>query len=197
MIVGLTGGIASGKSFCGDCFASKGVGIVDADLLARELVMPGQSGLREVVEHFGKQILQVDGTLDRKRLRELIFTHREAREALNRILHPHIRARILADLAAADSDPLILSAALLFENALERLCDLSIVVDVPLSLQLLRGSARDGEKAPGIARIVAVQMPREKRLAKARFVIDNSGTRMETARQCWLLYERLRALKDA
>lgn len=197
MIVGLTGGIASGKTLCSDWFAGKGLDVIDADVLAREVVMPGESGWCAVVEQFGKTFLQDNGALDRKRLRRLIFADQNAREQLDRILHPQIRARIVARLRSIDRELVILSAALLFENALDRLCAFSVVVDVPVSLQLARGAARDHESAAGIARIVEAQIPREKRLAQAGFIIDNSGEKAETKRQCAALYQRMLTLRDA
>lgn len=197
MIVGLTGGIASGKSFCTKWFAGRGIDVIDADVLAREVVMPGQSGWHAVVAHFGVGVVQGDGGLDRRRLRALVFGDRDARETLDRILHPKIRTRIRARLDVMNGAPVILCAALLFENALDRLCTLSVVVDVPVSVQLARGAARDHDSAEGIAGIVAAQMPREKRLAKAGFVIDNSGAKAATTRQCAVLYDRLLALRDA
>lgn len=197
MIVGLTGGIASGKTLCSNWFASKGLGVIDADVLAREVVIPGESGWHAVVEQFGKAFVQDDGVLDRKRLRALIFADRNAREQLNRILHPQIRARIVARLRRTDREPVMLSAALLFENALDSLCGFSVVVDVPVSLQLARGAARDDQSTTEIARIIKAQMSREKRLAKAGFIIDNSGKKAETTRQCSVLYTRMLALRDA
>jgi dephospho-CoA kinase len=173
--VGVTGGIGSGKSALTDRLARRGVVIVDADVIARRVVEPGTAALAAIAGHFGAQVLQDDGTLDRAALRAIVFNAPEERRWLESLTHPLIGAQLAADLDAAASPYVVLSSPLLLEGSQRDLVDHVVVVDVPETLQVERASARD-DNAPGLVRkIMAAQLPREKRLALADTVIDNRG----------------------
>jgi dephospho-CoA kinase len=173
-ILGLTGGIGSGKTTVANLFAALGVDIVDADIVAREVVAIGSLGLNTIVEHFGQSILLDNGELDRAALRHKIFDNPEQRRWLNNLLHPLIRQKIFIDLEKTTSIYAILVAPLLFENELDRQVSKSLVVDIAPKLQLTRTSRRDNLESSQIAKIVASQMSREQRLSKADYVIENN-----------------------
>lgn len=173
--VGVTGGIGSGKSALTDRLARRGVVIVDADVIARRVVEPGTAALAAIAEHFGPGVLQADGSLDRAALRAVVFNAPDERRWLESLTHPLIGAQLAAELDAAASPYVVLSSPLLLEGSQRELVDHVVVVDVPETLQVERASARDNN-APGLVRkIMAAQLPREKRLALADTVIDNSG----------------------
>jgi dephospho-CoA kinase len=191
--VGLTGGIGSGKSEVTRLLASYGAIIIDADVLAREVVGPGTSGLARVVEEFGADILRPDGSLDRDRLAELVFGDEEARRRLNAIVHPLVGRRT-AELkaAAADDAVLVHDVPLLVEAGLTALYDLVVVVDAPPEVQLRRLVSLRGMTEPAARARIAAQASREQRLAAADVVIDNSGTLEELEAQVRELWEELR-----
>jgi dephospho-CoA kinase len=174
-ILGLTGGIGSGKTTVANLFAALGIDIVDADIVAREVVAIGSLGLNAIVEHFGQSILLANGELDRAALRQEIFDNPEQRRWLNKLLHPIIRQKMFTDLEKTTSAYAVLVAPLLFENELDRQVSKSLVVDIAPELQLLRTSARDNQDAAQIAKIVASQMSREQRLSKADYIIENNS----------------------
>jgi dephospho-CoA kinase len=191
--VGLTGGIGSGKSEVTRLLASYGAIIIDADVLAREVVGPGTPGLARVVEEFGADILRPDGSLDRDRLAELVFGDEEARRRLNAIVHPLVGRRT-AELkaAAADDAVLVHDVPLLVEAGLTALYDLVVVVDAPPEVQLRRLVSLRGMTEPAARARIAAQASREQRLAAADVVIDNSGTLEELEAQVRELWEELR-----
>jgi dephospho-CoA kinase len=174
--VGVTGGIGSGKSALTDRLEAFGITVVDADQVARVVVEPGRSALTAIAEHFGGQILLPDGNLDRAALRQRVFADEAQRLWLEALLHPLIRRELRARLKAAVSPYVVLSSPLLLETDQDQLVDLVVVVDVPEALQLERAMARDGNSEAQIRRIMQAQMPRDQRLSKADFVIDNSAT---------------------
>ncbi|WP_439711721.1 dephospho-CoA kinase [Alteromonas stellipolaris] len=176
MVVGLTGGIGSGKSAATSQFAALGIDIIDADEVAREVVTLGSEGLIRITEHFGHAILLEDGTLNRAALRERVFNNSEEKQWLNQLLHPLIRKTMLQQIADATSHYCILSVPLLVEGNLTELCDRVIVVDCPESMQLERAMQRDGSTKQIIESIMASQATRKERLAAADDVIDNSKT---------------------
>lgn len=176
--IGLTGGIASGKSALEKAFAARGVMVADADLIAREIVEPGQPALDAVVAHFGDQVLQADGRLDRAALRARVFQNEEERRALEAILHPVIRARLHALCTAAPGPYAIAMIPLLTEGGgragypwLDRI----LVVDVPVAMQKARLMQRDGIDATLADRMIAAQAERPQRLALADDVVVNDG----------------------
>ncbi len=174
LVIGLTGGIGSGKSLAADCFSKLGVPIIDADQLALELVQPGQPALAEIASSFGPDILTPDGELDRTRMRALIFADAAGRTRLEAILHPKIRARIAADIALLHAPYCMLVIPLLLETGYTEMLDRILVVDVETETQIARVMQRDGASRDDVARIMATQVSREKRLAAADDVLDNS-----------------------
>ncbi len=180
--VGLTGGIASGKSTVADLFAGLGVPIIDTDLIAREVVAPGTPGLQVVLRAFGADLLLADGSLDRRRLRDLAFATSDRRRELEALLHPLIRAR-MEDLSATAGGPYqLLVIPLLLESGLETRVDRVLVVDCSESVQRARLTVRDGESAAGADRLLAAQLDRRSRLGRADDILLNDGTRDDLQR---------------
>jgi dephospho-CoA kinase len=176
MIIGITGGIGSGKSAVTSRFAQLGITVVDADLAARVVVNPGRPALQAIAEHFGASILQADGSLDRAALRRIVFAEPAQRQCLEQLTHPLIGEEIRAQLAASRSPYTILSSPLLLESSSQReLTELVVVVDVPEETQLARTMDRDANDEAQVRRIMAAQLPRDERLALADIVVDNSG----------------------
>jgi dephospho-CoA kinase len=175
-VIGLTGGIGSGKTAVSDAFARRGVPVIDTDLIARELVRPGQPALAEIVRHFGADCLTAAGGLNRDVLRRRVFTDSDARHALEAILHPRIRDTVLARIAALDAPYCLVVVPLLAEHPeFQSLTDRILVVDVPESQQIDRVMRRDGVDEAQARAILATQVGRADRLAIADDVIDNSA----------------------
>jgi dephospho-CoA kinase len=175
-ILGLTGGIGAGKTAVSDALAKKGVCIVDADVIARDVVAPNSDGLQAIVDKFGPNILQNDGTLNRAALRTLIFSNESHKNWLNNLLHPMIRESIVNKLAKATSRYVVLSAPLLFENQLDVLCDHTLLVDVNEKTQLQRTTQRDKVSNEQVKKIIAAQMSRQDKSNKADTILNNNGT---------------------
>lgn len=171
--VGLTGGIGSGKTAATEQFQQLGITVVDADVVAREVVVPGSPALAQIAEHFGTQILDASGTLDRAQLRQIIFSNPSEKFWLEALLHPLIRTEILHQLGRAQSPYAILVSPLLFETGQHQLVDRTLLIDAPESLQVARASARDNNSVQSIRNIMANQMPRVQKLAMADDVICN------------------------
>ena len=175
--IALTGGIASGKSTVAEAFAALGVPVIDSDALAREIVAPGTPCLTDIVARFGTVIVQADGTLDRRRLRSIVFQDATARRDLEALTHPRIRA-LMAERARTAGGPYqIHMIPLLIEGGRARDFDRVLVVDCPESLQLERLMRRDGIDAEAARAMLAAQAPRAARLALADDVIVNDGDR--------------------
>ena len=192
--VGLTGGIASGKTTVAKIFAELGAGVVDTDRVAREVVAPGEPGLAAVREAFGPGVISGSGELDRRALRALVFANPAERRRLEAILHPLIRGRTLEQLDQLDAPYALVVVPLLFETGFEALVDRVAVVDCPRGVQLERLLARDGiDKAEAEATLGA-QTDRETRLARADDVIDNSGDRERTRERVCELHAQYSAL---
>jgi dephospho-CoA kinase len=189
-VVGVTGGIGSGKTTVTDLIAQYGVTVVDADVIAREVVAPKSQGLRQIIKHFGKGILLADGTLDRSALRERVFSHPADKTWLDNLLHPLIRKEMAAQTMAASSDYCILSVPLLVENGLQSLVSRVLVVDVPESIQLERAIARDKSNEQIIRAIMQNQCSRKQRLAVADDVVDNSEGKEHLDQQVQMLHEK-------
>lgn len=186
MIVGVTGGIASGKSTVARAFAAHGIPWVDADDVAREVVEPGEPALADIAERFGPRVLLADGSLNRRALREIVFADEAERRWLEGVTHPRIRQRILAHLARLEAEGapyVLLVSPLLFESGQSELVDRCLVIDVPESLQIERTAARDDVDEAQARAIVAAQIPRSERLARADDVIDNTGGEDDLAAQ--------------
>ena len=190
--VGLTGGIASGKSTVADALAARGAVIIDADLLAREVVEPGTDGLRAIESRFGSGVIR-DGALDRPALGRIVFADAQARNDLEAIIHPAVRARAAELTAQAPADAVVVQVIpLLVETGQQDAFDLVVVVDVEPETQLDRLERRNGfSRAEAEAR-VAAQVGRAERLAAADVVIDNSGSREALAPQLDRVWARLR-----
>lgn len=174
-VAGITGGIGSGKSAVTLRLATKGIDIVDADIVARTVVEPGTPGLAAITAHFGDAILQADGSLNRAALRERVFNDPDQRRWLEQLTHPLIGEEIHRQLSAAQSSYAVLSSPLLLESSQHTLADCIVVVDVPEALQIARTMARDHNSEDLVRRIMAAQLPREQRLQGADIVIDNSA----------------------
>lgn len=175
--VGLTGGIASGKSEVSRRLAELGAVLIDADLLAREAVEPGSEGLAEVVRAFGPGILQDDGALDRAALGALVFADPERRGQLNAIVHPRVRARAAELMAAASDEAVVVQdIPLLVETGQAGSFDVVVVVDAPDEVRIRRLAERNGMTPEDAAARMAAQATREERLAAADHVIENSGS---------------------
>lgn len=173
-IVGLTGGIGSGKSTIANLFIELGVKIIDADIIAREVVAKGTPLFAEIVNHFGEQILTEQKELDRAKLRQIVFNDPHQKTWLNQLLHPAIRQEMLNQLAQNQDNYVIWVVPLLIENNLTEFCDRILVVDVLPEIQLLRASARDNSNEETIKNIMASQVSREKRLSYADDIIENN-----------------------
>lgn len=189
--IGLTGGIASGKSTVAAMFEALGVPVVDTDVIAREVVEPGEPGLSAVAAEFGDQVLAPDGRLDRRRLRAVVFADDAKRRRLEAILHPLIRARVLERLEAFGDIPYaIVVVPLLVETDFGKLVDRVLVVDVPAETQLDRLVARDGIGRAEAEAMLAAQVDRTTRLAHADDVIDNAGDRASAHAAVERLHQR-------
>ena len=174
--IGLTGGIASGKTTAAERFQELGVPVIDADEVARAVVLPGSTGLAQVVARFGEGILAADGQLDRRALRNLVFSDLAARKQLEAILHPLIQAETERRAAEVQSPYLVLAVPLLVEGGRFERFDRILVVDVDEEIQLDRVMARDGSSRTEARAILAAQASRAQRLAAAHDVITNAGT---------------------
>ncbi|MGY0390213.1 dephospho-CoA kinase [Nocardioides sp. WG-D5] len=196
MRVGLTGGIASGKSTVSELLAGFGAVIVDSDKIAREVVEPGTPGLAAVVEEFGPSVLTEAGELDRAKVGEIVFADESARERLNAIVHPLVGARSaeLEETARAAGRLVVNDIPLLVEVGYAPFFDEVIVVDVPVETQVERAVARGMTEADARARISA-QASREDRLAVATYVIDNTGTLEDLRKRVEEIYDALAATR--
>lgn len=189
--IGLTGGIGSGKTAASDWFAAQGITVVDADVVAREVVAVGKPALAEIAATFGAGMLNADGSLNRAAMREYIFATPNARQQLEAITHPRIRAEIIRQLASATSAYAVLVSPLLFETNQHELVQQTILIDVPESLQLTRASQRDGQTIESIQRIMQAQMSRSERQQRATHVIVNDGSLADLHGKLAALHQRL------
>ena len=190
-VVGLTGGIGSGKSRAADAFAALGADVVDTDAIAHQLTAPGGAALGAIVEAFGPDALDANGAMDRARMRERVFRDPAARQRLESILHPMIRSESQRRIAAATSPYVVLVVPLLVESPGYRdRVRRVLVVDCPEQQQVERVGARSGLDAAQVQRIIATQVPRTRRLAAADDVIDNSGGIEALEAQVQVLHRR-------
>ncbi|NHB64141.1 dephospho-CoA kinase [Acinetobacter sp. GFQ9D192M] len=174
-VLGLTGGIGSGKSAASQWFEAQGIAVVDADIVAREIVDIGQPALQQIQQAFGDWVLLEDGSLNRRALRDHIFQSPEARKTLENITHPAIRTSIIQQLHAAQSPYAILVSPLLFETNQHELTQHTLLIDAAIELQIQRASQRDGQNVEQIQKIIAAQMPREQKCAMADDIVLNDG----------------------
>ena len=190
LVVGLTGGIASGKSLVGAMFVKLGASLIDTDVVAREVVALGEPGLAAVAAEFGPRVLLPSGELNRPAVRSLVFADEEKRRRLEAILHPLIRARTLAKLAELESPYALVAVPLLVETNFGELVDRILVIDAPESAQLERLMRRDAIPKPEALEMIRAQVDRATRLKAAHDIIDNSGTIEATRRQVELAHRR-------
>ncbi len=199
LIVGLTGGYASGKSTVAKMFVELGAVLIDADRLAREVVRPDKQAWFEIVAHFGKGILLKNREIDRKALGEIVFRSEAERERLNAIVHPRVldeELRAIEEIKNREPDAIIiLSVPLLIESGHYKNCDKIVVVTVDKDTQIKRLMERDGFSREDSARRISAQMPLSEKVTYADFVIDNSGSRQETELQVKEVFKKLRMLK--
>ncbi len=194
-VIGLTGGIASGKTTVANLFKQQfKIDIVDADIVAREVVESGTPGLNAIIEHFGADIVRDDQALDRAKLREKIFSNPEEKAWLNGLLHPMIREKMIEDLEQVTSDYALLVVPLLVENKLDSLCDRVLVVDVAPQTQISRTVKRDNVSEEQANAILASQASREQRLALADDVVKNNPDDPDLLLQITDLHEKYLAM---
>ncbi|MFM5520843.1 dephospho-CoA kinase [Aeromonas jandaei] len=189
-VVAITGGIGSGKTTIANQFAELGIDVVDADVIAREVVELGTPALAAITDHFGPDVITPDGQLDRRRLRERVFSDPSAKAWLNALLHPLIRSEMQRQCAAAHSPYCLLVVPLLVENKLTGLANRVLVVDVDEATQIERTCRRDGVTAEQAKAITAAQASRSERLAAADDVIENTnGSEMAIKARILTLHE--------
>lgn len=189
LIIGLTGGIGSGKSEASKRFAERGVLVVDADVVAREVVEPGKPALMQIAAHFGTDILDATGSLQRGKLREIVFSNPTEKQWLESLLHPIINAEIRRQLAGATSPYSILASPLLLETRQFELVDRILVIDASEQQQLERASKRDKNNEGQIKAIMQTQLSRQERCARATDIIQNHGSIDEINEQVEKLHQ--------
>ena len=190
LIIGLTGGIGSGKSVASDKFKSLGIVVVDADVASRKVVEPGKPALKEIQNHFGSGIITAEGKLDRNKLREIIATDSKERKWLESVLHPKIGEQITKEISESTSVYTLFVAPLLLETKSQEMCSRVVVVDVPKDVQIQRTAKRDKVSSNQVEQMVAAQMKREKRLEKADDVLLNNGTIEDLEKQVEELHKK-------
>lgn len=197
IVIGLTGGIGSGKTTVANLFAEYGIDLIDADIIAREVVAIGSIGLARITEKFGNSILLTDGNLDRSQLRTVIFSDPQHKDWLNQLLHPLIREKMLADIDRATSPYCLLIVPLMVENNLQTLTDRLLVIDVDQQTQIMRTQQRDNVSLQQIKNILAAQASRQQRLDAADDIICNNGDDQALLTQIAQLHQHYLALAQA
>lgn len=193
--IGLTGGIGSGKSSAAEDFAALGAGIVDTDAIAHELTRPDGAAIAPLMAEFGSEYIAADGSLDRSRMRQLVFSDRDAKRRLEAVLHPLIRQETSARLAAATAPYVVLVVPLLLETgAYHEVVRRVLVVDCSEATQIARTMSRSGLGESDVRAIMAAQLPRAERIARADDVISNEGDRDALREQVRSLHQRYLAL---
>jgi dephospho-CoA kinase len=196
LVIGVTGGIGSGKTAATNAFAKLGIDVVDADVVARQVVEPGTPALKQIATHFGKDILRADGTLDRTALRQIVFKESNEKAWLEQLLHPLIAEETQRQLRQAKSRYVILVSPLLTETAQKQFCDRILVIDAPETTQLERTMQRDNNDAEQVRRIIAAQADRKQRLLYADDVIENTGTLTQLEEQVNAMHQRYLKLAE-
>lgn len=194
LIVAVTGGIGSGKSTVAELFRKHGVPVIDTDEISRELVLPGSTALEKIIKAFGTHYLDKDGSLNRARLRELVFSDASARTVLQEILHPLIRQTVLERLKSIEAPYCLVLIPLLVETGNQYPHDRVLVVDVEPEIQIQRTRSRDNVDEQTIKNILAVQATREQRLSLATDVLDNSTTLEELSARVDRLHNKFSQL---
>ncbi len=190
LIIGLTGGIGSGKSVASDKFASLGITVVDADVASRTVVEPGKPALKEIEDHFGPEVLEKNGTLNRSKLREIITSNAKERKWLESVLHPRIGEQITKEISESKSPYTLFVAPLLLETNSQAMCSRIVVVDVPQEIQIKRTAQRDQVSSDQVEKLVSAQMKRDSRLERADDVLSNTGTIEELEKKVEELHKK-------
>ena len=183
LVIGLTGGIGSGKSTVTKCFASLGVPVIDADIITRELVKPGKAALKEIEAHFGPDTIQTDGLLDRDWLRARIFENPDERKILEGILHPRAKKCAKKVISKLKTPYCIFCVPLLLESGWNDMVQRVLVIDVPRDLQIKRTMKRDGISKSQVETIINTQIDRDSRLAAADDLLTNTGSKASLLKQ--------------
>ena len=189
LVIGLTGGIGSGKTAVSDLFESLGITVVDADLASRVVVEQGKPALKQIASHFGAETLNADGSLNRAKLREKVFADPMERQWLEQLLHPLIGKEIASQIDASQSPYTLLVSPILFETGQSRLCQRYLVVDASEESQLTRTMARDQNSAEQVKSIMAAQMQRSQRLEQADDIIENNGSLTDLSQKVQALHQ--------
>lgn len=195
-VVGLTGGIGSGKTVASDRFEELGVKVVDADIASRVVVEIGKPALSSIEGEFGSDVISDDGSLNRAKLREIIFKDDEAKSWLESLLHPLIGQHILDEIASATSRYVILVSPLLFETTQFQICNRTLLIDVPKDIQILRTAKRDKVPESQVEKIIASQMDRDQKIGKADDVIVNDGEISDLISKIDKIHQRYIELAD-
>ncbi len=201
MLVGLTGGVATGKSLVAEELERLGAELIDADAVSREIMVKGSPAYEDILKEFGPGIMAADGSIDRKALGRIVFADPEKLARLNALTHPRIIERIRARTETLKKKPgnpiIIINAALLIEAGHHKEMDRVVVVSAPVDLQVERLALRDGLDKDSALRIIKAQMPIEKKAALADYVVENSGTVAEAIEKTRELYERLKGAEGS
>ncbi|OPX56103.1 dephospho-CoA kinase [Oceanospirillum multiglobuliferum] len=190
LIIGLTGGIGSGKTAASDYFQKIGINIIDADIVARAVVQPETAAWHQIKDYFGTEVLEANGQLNRAWLRKQIFANPEQRRWLESITHPAIRTEIIDQLGKVQSDYGILVSPLLLESGQNELVDRVLLIDVPTTLQRQRTQIRDNNSAAQVDAIIAAQMPRQARISRADDIIINDQSLEHLQQACQALHQQ-------
>ena len=196
-VVGLTGGIGSGKTAASDYLHSLGIDVVDADIVARDVVAIGQPALAQIAQHFGTAVLLADGSLNRSALRTIVFNNADERKVLETITHPAIRQEILQQLKASVSPYTLLVSPLLFESGQYQFAHRNLVIDASEDLQRQRAALRDGVSSEQINRIMAAQLTRAERNRRADDIVINHGDLADLYQQLYAVHQQYLQLSQA
>ena len=196
-VVGLTGGIGSGKTAASDYLHSLGIDVVDADVVARDVVAIGQPALAQIAQHFGTAVLLADGSLNRSALRTIVFNNADERKVLETITHPAIRQEILQQLTASVSPYTLLVSPLLFESGQYQFAHRNLVIDASEDLQRQRAALRDGVSSEQINRIMAAQLTRAERNRRAYDIVINHGDLADLYQQLYAVHQQYLQLSQA
>lgn len=197
LIIGLTGGIGSGKTAASDYFQTLGIEVVDADLVARAVVQPETTAWQQIKAHFGPDVLQADGQLNRAWLRQQVFADPAQRRWLESVTHPAIRTEIINQLTQITSAYGMLVSPLLFESGQHQLVDRVLLIDVPVELQRHRTQQRDHNSAAQVDAIIAAQLPRQARIDQADDLITNDQSLEHLQQACQALHQRYLTLSQS
>ena len=193
-VVGLTGGIGSGKSTAAKYFEKLGAKVVNADVVARDSVSSGSQALLKIRQHFGEKIVDKKGKLDRSKLREIIFDNTSEKLWLENLLHPIIREKIILDINNASESYVLLESPLLFETNQYKLVNVVLLIDVPEELQIIRASQRDKSTSNEIKKIMKTQMPRSEKIERSTYIADNTKSEDDLKKQVVYYHKKFSAL---